>query len=111
MTMTIPMTTASRRDPDEASTLTFRPCGQSPDDAPLTDAERVHLRIRVIALEGLVIALLADASGRQLALARGMANHISPRAGFSAHPVTLQAADEMLSLVDRAYRYPRSLLS
>jgi hypothetical protein len=80
--------------------------GPPPDDTPLTNAELVQLRIRVIALENLVIALLAEAPDRQLALAREMATYISPRNGFTRHPVTLRAADEMLSLVDRADRYP-----
>lgn len=77
------------------------------EDSPLTNSELVQLRIRVIALENLVIALLADAPDRQLILARGMATYISPRAGFTPHPITLRAADEMLSLVDRADRYLR----
>ena len=82
--------------------------GEQPvDDTPLTNAELVQLRIRVIALENLIIALLAEAPDRQLTLARGMANFISPRAGFTPHPITLRAADEMLSLVDRADRYLR----
>ncbi len=74
-------------------------------DTPLTNTELVQLRIRVIALENLVIAMLAKAPKRQLNLARGMATYISPRAGFTAHPITLRAAEEMLSLVDRAGRY------
>jgi hypothetical protein len=94
---------------------TFAPAsaqyGQFTDDAPLTNAELVQLRIRVIALENLVIALLAEAPDRQLALARGMAAYISPRIGFTPHPVTLRAADEMLSLVDRADRYVRPVLT
>ena len=91
------------------SPLTSTP-NPSPDDVPLTNAELVQLRIRVIALENLVIALLAEAPDRQLALARGMAIYISPRTGFTPHPVTLQAADEMRSLVDRADRYLRPML-
>jgi hypothetical protein len=93
---------------------TFAPASAQqglPDDTPLTNAELVQLRIRVIALENLVIALLAEAPDRQLALARGMAAYISPRIGFTPHPVTLRAADEMLSLVDRADRYVRPVLT
>lgn len=75
------------------------------DNVPLTDAELVQLRIRVIALENLVIALLADGPVRQLALVREMATHISPRPGYTPHPLTLNAADQMLSLVDRAGRF------
>lgn len=84
-------------------------CGPSPDDTPLTNAELVQLRVRVIALENLVIALLAEAPDRQLALALDMATYISPRTGFTPHPVTLRAADEMRSLLDRADRYLRPL--
>jgi hypothetical protein len=69
---------------------------------PLTQVELEHLHIRVIALENLVIALLAQAPERQLALAREMATYISPRPGFTSHPLTIGAANEMLSLVDRA---------
>jgi hypothetical protein len=70
----------------------------------------VQPHITVIALETLVIALLAEAPDRQLALVRGMAAYISPRTGSTPHPVTLRAAEEMLSLVDRADRHPRPLL-
>lgn len=71
----------------------------------LTNAELVHLRIRVIALENLVIALLANDSDRQLTVAREMAAYISPRPGFTPHPLTLQAADHMVELVERAVHY------
>ncbi|HEY4958908.1 MAG TPA: hypothetical protein VII31_13930 [Caldimonas sp.] len=69
---------------------------------PLTDAELVQLQIRVIALENLVIALLSQAPDRQLDLARAMAIHISPRPGFTAHRLTIHAAAQMISLVERA---------
>ncbi len=68
----------------------------------LTNAELVQLRVRVIALENLVIALLAQASDRQLDFAREMAAYISPRAGFSPHPLTTHATAHMLDLVERA---------
>lgn len=72
-------------------------------DAPLsTHTELAQLRIRVVALENLVITLLADAAQRQRGLAREMASYISPRPGFTAHPVTLNAAAQMLHLVERA---------
>lgn len=76
--------------------------GQAEGAPELTDAELVQLRIRMIALENLLIALLADAPTRQLERVREMASYISPRPGFTSHPVTLGAATEMLSLVDRA---------
>jgi hypothetical protein len=56
----------------------------------------------VIALENLVIALLAHGSDRQLEVAREMATFISPRSGFTPHPMTVQAAVHMVDLVDRA---------
>jgi hypothetical protein len=68
----------------------------------LTNAELVQLRIRVIALENLVITLLAEASKRQLALAREMAVFISPRPGFTPHPLTTHAATQMINIVERA---------
>ena len=72
------------------------------DSPPLTNTELVQLQIRVIALENLVIALLAEGSDRQLALAREMAEYISPRPGFTHHRLTIHAAAEMVSLVRRA---------
>ncbi len=68
----------------------------------LTNAELVQLRIRVIALENLVITLLAETSDRQLDLAREMAAYISPRPGFTHHPLTINAAAHMIDLVERA---------
>jgi hypothetical protein len=71
-------------------------------DPELANAELVQLRIRVIALENLVIAMLAEASNRQLDLMREMAVYISPRPGFTQHPLTIHAAAQMLDLVERA---------
>jgi hypothetical protein len=68
----------------------------------LTNVELVQLRVRVIALENLMITLLAEASARQLDLAREMAAYISPRPGFTQHPLTIHAAAQMIDLVDRA---------
>ena len=76
----------------------------------LTNAELVQLRIRVIALENLVIALLADASERQLDLAREMAAYISPRPGSTHHPLTVHAAAQMIDFVERAGHF-RSVTS
>ena len=76
----------------------------------LTNAELVQLRIRVIALENLLIALLAEASERQLGLAREMAAYIAPRPGFTNHPLTLHAAGQMIDLVERANHF-RSVTS
>jgi len=71
----------------------------------LTNAELVHLRVRVIALENLVIALLAEGSEHQLAVAREMATYIFPRPGFTQHPLTIHAANQMIHSVERAQRF------
>lgn len=74
-----------------------------PTDIPaLTNAELVQLRVRVVALENLVIVLLAEGTRQQLELARDMAAYISPRPGFTDHPLTLHAAAQMVHLVERA---------
>ena len=68
----------------------------------LTNAELSQLHIRVIALEGLVTALLAEATDRQLEVVRDMAAYISPRPGFTPHPLTIRAATQMTDLLERA---------
>lgn len=75
------------------------------DSPPLTNAEMVQLQVRVIALENLVIALLAQADEQQLEGIREMAAYISPRQGFTPHRLTIHAAAEMISLVDRADQF------
>lgn len=72
-----------------------------------SDAEADQLRVRVIALENLVIALLADATDQQLSLAVDMGDFISPRPGHIPHTLTLRAAEAMRSLVERADRFRR----
>jgi len=52
-----------------------------------------------------VIALLAEAPDRQLDLVREMAAYISPRPGFTQHPLTVHAAAEMIDLVERALHF------
>ena len=80
----------------------------SDDEAPMPkidEAEMGALHIRVIALENLVIALLAEASDRQLELVRDMARYIAPREGFTHHPLTTHAAAHMVDLVERSARF------
>ena len=73
---------------------------------PENDAAEVGaLHVRVIALENLVISLLATASDQQLQHAREMASYISPRPGFTPHPLTTHAAAHMVDLVQRASRF------
>jgi len=68
----------------------------------MTDAEIVALRVRVIALENALIALLAAVPEHQLDLVRELAEHILPRPGFTPHPLTIHAARHMLDLVARS---------
>ena len=70
-----------------------------------TNAELAHIRIRVIALEHMLIALLAEASDRQLAVVREMASYILPRPGYTNHPLTVHASVHMNELVERASRF------
>lgn len=72
---------------------------------PLSNVELAQLQVCVIALENLIIMILAEGSDRQLELAREMAPYISPRPGFTHHPLTVQAAAHMTNLVDRAIHY------
>ncbi len=90
--------------PDHLRAISISGASRS-DVPPLTNAELVQLQIRVIALENLVITLLAEASDRQLALVREMAVFIAPRPGFTAHRLTIHAQREMISLVQRAGQF------
>lgn len=79
---------------------------EAQSDIPeMTNAELVHHRIRVIALENLIIALLAEGSDRQLKVARQMASYISPRAGYTQHPLTIKASNQMNDMVNRAEHF------
>jgi hypothetical protein len=77
---------------------------------PLGHAALIQLRVRVIALENLVIALFADASDTQRARAAEMAGFITPRFGCTPHPLTVRAATKMNDLVERASAF-RSLIA
>jgi hypothetical protein len=69
------------------------------------DPELQQLHIRIIALENLMIALLADASVHQRDLARDMAVAISPGPGATRHPLTIHAARQMLMMIERAENF------
>ena len=71
----------------------------------MSNADLVALRVRVIALENLLISLLATASDQQLDLAREMADYISPRPGFTQHPLTLHASAHMIDLIQRSSHF------
>ena len=69
------------------------------------DAEDGNIKVRLIALENLVVALLAEAPESQSELVREMARFISPRPGMTPHRLTIEAARNMLAMVERAAHY------
>lgn len=69
------------------------------------DAEDGNLVVRIIALENIIVALLADAGEDQSQRIRDMAGYITPRPGKTPHRLTTEAARNMLALVDRAAHY------
>lgn len=79
--------------------------GNRSDDPPLTDVEVVQLRVRVIALENLVIALLANSSDEVLKTAREMAEYILPNPGATQHRLTTHAAIHMIDLLERSKHF------
>ncbi len=76
------------------------------EEAPQSmNTELEHLRIRMIAIENLLIAMLAQAPDRQLELGSEMAGFISPRSGFTHHPRTVGAAAQMAHLLRRGRHF------
>lgn len=72
---------------------------------PLTNAELVQLQIRVIALERVVMALLAHPTDGQLNVIREMAAYIYPRTGHTPHHLTIGAAGQMINLLEGAEHF------
>lgn len=68
----------------------------------MSNAEIVLLRVRVIALENILVAVMATGSDRQVQAARDMAELISPHPDAIQHPLTIRAAQHMDSIVHRA---------
>lgn len=81
------------------------PTGPSTVAGEIGDAEAANIRVRLIALENIVVALLARAPSDQSELVRDMAKYISPRAGMTPHRLTIEAARNMLAIVERAAQY------
>lgn len=77
-----------------------------PGDGVPGPGELVQLRIRVVALENVVIALLARTPGRRRDLAREMATYVAPAPGSREHPLTIPVAARMQHLVQRGARFP-----
>ena len=69
------------------------------------DAEDGNIRVRLIALENIIVALLAEAPQSQSDLVLEMARYISPRAGATPHRLTIEAGRNMMALVERAAHY------
>lgn len=90
---------------DEGGAIQSPPSKTNGDSPDLTNAELVQLRVRVIALENLMIAVLAKSSEGERQIAIDMAEYIAPRPGFTQHPLTIQAADHMTDLVHRAVHF------
>lgn len=67
--------------------------------------ELEHLRIRLIAMENLLITSLSQAPDCQLELGAAMAAFISPRPGYTHHPRAVGAATQMAYLLDRARHF------
>lgn len=69
------------------------------------DVEDGNLTVRLIALENIIVTLLADAPEIQSERVREMAIFISPRPGSTPHRLTVEAARNMVALVERAAHY------
>lgn len=68
-------------------------------------AEDGNLVVRLIALENIIVALLADAPESHSERVREMAGYIRPRLGKTAHRLTIEAGRNMRALVERAAHY------
>ena len=69
------------------------------------DAEDGNMLVRMIAVENIIVALLADASESQSERVREMARYISPRLGSTQHRLTTEAARNMLAILERVARF------
>lgn len=72
------------------------------------DAEAANIRVRLIALENIIVALLANGAEDRLELIREMAEFISPRPGMTPHRLTIEAARNMLAIIERAEHYRKN---
>lgn len=79
--------------------------GHGSSDPKMSNAELVQLRVRVIALENIVLAILADQPAETYDKVREMAELISPREDATQHPLTIEAALHMNRFADRAARF------
>lgn len=68
----------------------------------VTWVEWDHLRFRVVALENLLVALLAEGTTGRLDRMRETSRLVVPRRGCTDHPLNLLAAAQIVHLVERA---------
>ena len=71
------------------------------------DAEEGNIRVRLIALENIVVALLAGASQTQHEAIGDIVRYILPREGKTRHRLTIEAARNMVALVERADQFKK----
>ena len=71
----------------------------------MSNAELVQLRVRVIALENIVLALLSESPDKTHEKVRALAELISPREDATQHPLTTEAVSHMNRFADRAARF------
>lgn len=94
-----------RWENEGGDTAGLHPHGRGSVVGEIGDVEDGNLRVRLIALENIVVALLAGAPDGQFTLVREMADYISPRPGMTPHRLTIEAARNMIALAERAARY------
>ena len=95
----------SRWENEGGDTTGLHPHDRGSVVGEIGDVEDGNLRVRLIALENIVVGLLAGSPDSQSTLVREMADYISPRPGVTPHRLTLEAARNMIALVERAARY------
>lgn len=68
----------------------------------ITNDDLVALRVRVIALENILIAVLAEGSEAQRQTARDMSDVLSTPRDVWSDPLTIRAAHHMVGVIHRA---------
>ena len=71
----------------------------------MNNAELIQLRVRVIAPENIVLALLSESPDKTHEKVHALAELISPREDATQHPLTTEAASHMNLFADRAARF------
>jgi len=78
------------------------PGGAQSDLHQRTNAELLRLRVRVMALENMIISLLSEGADHQQATVRDMAGRIAPRAEGTQQPLRPKSSDQLDDMVNRA---------